>query len=124
MDKGPESEVNTLSASGFPEERGSRPGKGRENPSFSGHPSTPTLASSQRSRAAVTQLRREMVRAMDTCSSPRAKARTAPEIGGKEARARALLSPLGPGLLTQHKTPTHEAAQGTSEAPGPDSPPC
>lgn len=102
MDRGPESEVNTLSASGFPEEPGSRTGKGRENPSFPG-----PLVSPQRSKAAVglgeaakMQLRRERVRAMDVHSAPRAKARTAPEIRGKEARARAL--PPGPW-------PTHSA---------------
>lgn len=110
MDRGPESEVNALSASGFPEEPGSRPGKGSENPSFPGPPGFPTEKQGCRGagRGCKDALRRERVRAMDMHSAPRAKARTAPEIKGKEARARALPPlPPGPGQLTQHKIPTH-----------------
>lgn len=101
-------------------------GEGQQGPFL---PRAP-LVSPQRSEAAVglggaakTQLRRERVRTMGTRSAPRAKARTAPKIRGKEARARALLPwALANSLSTRY--PPTKLHQGTSEAIGSDSPPC
>lgn len=73
--------------------------------------------------AAKIELRRERVRAMRMRSAPRAKARTAPEMREKEARARALL-PWAPANSLSTRYPPAKMLQGTSEAMGSDSPPC